>query len=101
MSPTDTIPIPISNSNPESSEPGREGEVDVEFTELDLSGRPREKEVGVPKEVVLVDWDGDDDPENPLNWYVHSRRPYTMDLRPRYPRSTPVEQLVSYAYDGV
>ena len=51
--------------------------VDIEFTELDLSGRPREEVVGVPKEVVLIDWDGEDDPENPLNWCVPSHS-YTV-----------------------
>lgn len=40
--------------------------------ELDISGRPRTDEVEVPKEVILVDWDGEDDPENPLNWCVAS-----------------------------
>lgn len=65
VTPIDTIHNSSSDGIPSSE---RSGEVDIEFTELDLSGRPREKEVDVPKEVVLVDWDGEDDPENPLNW---------------------------------
>lgn len=65
VSPTSTIPV-----QPSDSERGDAPELDVRFTELelDLSGRPREMVVGVPKDVVLVDWDGEDDPENPLNW---------------------------------
>jgi DHA1 family multidrug resistance protein-like MFS transporter len=45
-------------------------DIEVTTTELDQSGRPREEEVKVPKDVVLVTWEGDDDPENPLNWLV-------------------------------
>lgn len=46
----------------------RNTEVTRVETELDQSGRPREEEVRVPKEVILVTWEGEDDPENPLNW---------------------------------
>lgn len=60
VSPTDTIDPSCTNGPTET-------EVEVE---LDLSGRPREEEVEVPKEVILVTWEGEDDPENPLNWYV-------------------------------
>ena len=75
MTPTDTILVSGSDhtaapSPSVVSASASVGEVDVEVTELDLSGRPREKEVGVPRSVVLVDWDGEDDPENPLNWLV-------------------------------
>jgi len=45
-------------------------EVIAHQLELDQSGRPREEEVAVPKDVILVTWEGDDDPENPLNWLV-------------------------------
>jgi DHA1 family multidrug resistance protein-like MFS transporter len=45
-------------------------DIEITTTELDQSGRPREEEVKVPKDVVLVTWEGDDDPENPLNWLV-------------------------------
>lgn len=44
----------------------------VRDIELDQSGRPREEDVQVPKDVILVTWEGDDDPENPLNWLVIS-----------------------------
>ena len=45
-------------------------DIEITTTELDQSGRPREEEMKVPKDVVLVTWEGDDDPENPLNWLV-------------------------------
>jgi len=45
-------------------------DTEITTTELDQSGRPRVEEVIVPKDVVLVTWEGQDDPENPLNWLV-------------------------------
>jgi len=45
-------------------------DTEITTTELDQSGRPREQEVKVPKDVVLVTWESEDDPENPLNWSV-------------------------------
>lgn len=62
VSPTETI-------EPTGANPDTNVEHEVE---LDLSGRPREEEIEVPKEVILVTWEGEDDPENPLNWYVTS-----------------------------
>jgi DHA1 family multidrug resistance protein-like MFS transporter len=47
-----------------------DSEVIANEVELDQSGRPRNEEVAIPKDVILVTWDGDDDPENPLNWLV-------------------------------
>lgn len=45
-------------------------DTEVIATELDRSGRPRDEEVSVPKDVTLVTWEGEDDPENPMNWYI-------------------------------
>ena len=47
-------------------------ETEIVTTESDQSGRPREEEVIIPKDVILVTWEGEDDPENPLNWLVTS-----------------------------
>lgn len=69
VSPTDTIDASL----PDTAVP-TETEHQVA---LDLSGRPREEEIEVPKGVILVEWDGKDDPENPQNWCAELPRGQT------------------------
>lgn len=54
-------------------------------TPASSSERVEEEEEG---KVIVVDWYGDDDPENPQNWYVQTRSTQVASLRTRWEQAT-------------
>jgi hypothetical protein len=66
----DSVATPSLGVTPTNTQASGDSGIITSAIELDQSGRPREEQVAVPKDIILVSWEGEDDPENPLNWLV-------------------------------
>jgi hypothetical protein len=65
-----SVSAPSLGVTPTNTQASGDSEIITSAIELDESGRPREERVTLPKDIILVSWEGEDDPENPLNWLV-------------------------------